>query len=127
MNQNTYILIGLCIFFLLLGNRLKKYFGKKKEEKQEPIKKNQRSKVARKEYPTGRYRNRERVKRIFTYIVIVVLVLLIFFMIPALTKDIMMIGENGFSQNLFLRLLIFVLACVTVVSAYVKVRKMKKK
>lgn len=127
MNQNTYILVGLCIFFLLVGNRLKKYFGKKKEEAPKPIQKNQRSKVARKEYPTGRYRNRERVKRIFTYIVIVVLVLLMFFMIPALTKDLMIISSKGFSQNLFLRLLILIVAGITVVSAFLKVSKKKEK
>jgi len=126
MNQNTYILIGICVFCLLLGNRLKKWFGKKHETQQEPVKKNQRSKFAKKEYPSGRYRNREKVKRVFTYFVMVVLFSLIMFMIPALVRDFSFIGSNGLSQNLFLRLLIVVFGVVTLVSAYLKVSKKKK-
>lgn len=127
MNQETYILIGICVFCLLLGNRLKKWFGKKNEAKIQPVlNKNQRPKAAKQEYPTGRYRNREKAKRIFTYIVIVVLFLLVLLMMPALVRDVMLIGKYGMSQNLFLRLLIVVFGMLTLVSAYLKVRKHKK-
>lgn len=128
MNQNTYILIGICVFCLLLGNRLKKWFGQNKELKQAPVKKNQRSKIAKNkiEYPTGRYRNRDKVKRVFTYIVMIVLFCLVMFMIPALVRDISFIGSNGISQNLFLRVIIVAFGIVTLVSAYLKVSKKNK-
>ncbi len=126
MNQNTYILVGLCIFCLLLGARLKKYLNKNKDQKQVPLKKNQRSKAAKVEYPTGRYRNRERVKRIFTYIVIVVLFVLVMFMIPSLVHELYLKGFASMNQNLFMRILIILAATFTMISSFITVRKKKE-
>lgn len=124
MSQNLYVIIGLCVFFLLLGTRIRKWLGGKKEKgSSKPINKNQRGKVKPKEYPTGRYRNRERVKRIFTMIVVSVLILLMFFMIPTLTKRAYEIPELGVDENFFLQSLIFVLAAITIVSGVIKLRK----
>lgn len=125
MNQNTYILVGLCIFFLLLGNRLKNYFRKKKQGEQEPLKKNQRTKAARVEYPSGRYRNRERVKRIFTYIVIAVLTLLVMVLFSELINDLFILRKK-MDINLFMCILILAAAVFTIISSYKIVRKKKK-
>jgi hypothetical protein len=126
MNQNTYILVGLCIFFLLLGTRLKKYLNKNKDQKQAPLKKNQRTKAAKVEYPSGRYRNRERVKRIFTYIVIGVLFVLVMFMIPSLVHELYLRGFGGMNQNLFMRIVIIIAATFTMISSFITVRKKKE-
>lgn len=126
MNQNTYILVGLCIFCLLLGNRLKKYLNRNKTKPKAPLKKNQRSKAEKVEYPTGRYRNRERVKRIFTYIVIGVLFVLVMFMIPSLVNELYLKGFSSMNQNLFMRILIVIAATFTMISSFITVRKNKK-
>lgn len=128
MSQNLYVIIGLCVFFLLLGTRIRKWLGGKKEkESSKPINKNQRGKIKKQEYPTGRYRNRERVKRIFTIIVVVVLILLMFFMIPTLTSRVYKISDMGVDENFFLQLLIFILAAITIISGLIKLRKKDNK
>jgi Na+/proline symporter len=125
MDQNTYILVGICIFCLLIGNRLKNYFKGKKEDAQQPLKKNQRSKAAKVEYPSGRYRNRDKVKRIFTYIVIGVLFILVMVLVSEIVNELLILGKK-MTTNLFMCIVIVIAASFTIVSSYMKVRKKKK-
>lgn len=130
MSRETIILIGFCVFAFLFGLRLKKYFGGKKqtEEEQQPIKKNQRSKMAKAGQEPNRYSRSKRKKtiRLFTIFALVIMIGLMIYMTPALVRDIQRADNVDFT-NLILRMLVFGLAILIFVTGYVKLAKQKKK
>ncbi|MFA8436646.1 MAG: hypothetical protein ACEPOZ_19220 [Marinifilaceae bacterium] len=120
MNKEHYIILGLCVFAFLVGSRLKKKFSSK--PKPVHIPKNQRSKMARaakQAIPS----KKEKVKRILLWIQVFVIFGLLIFMIPALSRDIVM-AEGKFNQNLVLRILIVALSGWTL---FVGIHKLLKK
>lgn len=126
MDKNIFVLIGVCVFAFLIGNRLKKALANKKSESPKRINKNQRGKAAyeipeeHKERP-----GKAKTKRVFTWIVVGVLFILVLYMIPALIRDLVMI-EEIYSPTLYLRLIIVIFALFTLVSGYLKLTKKKK-
>jgi len=110
----------------LLGTRLKKALGNKKKVSDKKINKNQRGKVAyeipeeHKERP-----GKAKTKRVFTWIVVGVLFVMVLYMIPALIRDLVMVNDI-YSPTLFLRLVIVVFALFTMISGYLKLTKKKK-
>lgn len=130
MSRETYIWIAFCVFAFLVGMRLKKYFGSKKEEAEPQVKKNQRSKAAKTEgagqVPLPGRRDRSKTLRVYTILMMVVVFLLILGMIPTLLRDVQ--RESGVDPtNLFLRLLIFLMACLVFVLSYIKLARQRKK
>ncbi len=130
MSQETFILVGLCVFMFLLGIRLKQRFSRKEAPKVSArIRKNQRSKIAVTEEPPlvkERRLRRERRTRYFTFVLLVVLFGLMVFMIPALVRDIN-VPERVYSSNFFLRCFIFVFTIYVFVLAYIKLFSPKKR
>lgn len=129
MSQETFILVGLCVFMFLLGIRLKQRFSRKKAPMSVPIRKNQRSKMAATEEPPlvkERRLRRERRTRYFTFVLLVVLFGLMVFMIPALVRD-MNVPERVYSSNFFLRCFIFVFTIYVFVLGYIKLFSSKKR
>lgn len=130
MSRDTFILIAFCVFMLLVGMRLKQRFSKWKDAKTtERVNKNQRPKMAAAEEPpvvkAARERREKRV-RFFTIAQMVLLFLLMIYMIPALVRDISLIGSVDIS-NLILRCLIFVCTIYIFILGYIKVFGKKKK
>lgn len=129
MSRETYILIAFCVFAFLVGIRLKNRFSKKRGAAQQPqIQKNQRPKQARGELPQTAPARRDRSKtiRLFTILMMVMVLLLIFGMLPTLIRDIQRPGDVDFS-NLFLRVLIFIFAILVFISSYIKLAGQRKK
>jgi len=126
VNKNIFVLIGVCVLAFLVGIRLKKALGNKKKDSNKKINKNQRGKVAyeipeeHKERP-----GKAKTKRVFTWMVVGVLFVLVLYMIPALIRDIVMV-EEVYSPTLFLRLVIIVFALFTMISGYLKLTRKKK-
>lgn len=126
MNKDIFILIGVCVLAFLLGTRLKKALGSKKVISNKKINKNQRGKAGyeipeeHKERP-----GKAKTKRVFTWIVVGVLFVLVLYMIPALVRDLVMVDEI-YSPTLFLRIVIVVFALYTMISGYLKLTKKKK-
>ncbi len=65
-----------------------------------------------------------KTKRVFTWIVVLVLFVMVLYMIPALVRDLMLVNEIN-SPTLFLRIIIVVFALYTLISGYLKVTKKK--
>lgn len=129
MSRELIIWIGFCVFAFLVGIRLKKRFGKKKEEQAaRPINKNQRSKMAKAEQEPQRYSRRKRTKtiRLFTTFALIIMIGLMIYMIPALVRDIQRAESVDFT-NLILRMLVFGFAILIFVTGYLKLAKQKKK
>lgn len=126
MDNNIFVLIGVCILAFLVGTRLKKALSGKKEQEVKKINKNQRSKMS-KEIPEEHKERpgKAKTKRVFTWIVVGVLFVLVLYMIPALVRDLVMVDEI-YSPTLFLRLIIVVFALFTLISGYLKLTKKKK-
>ena len=126
MNKDIFVLIGVCVLAFLLGTRLKKALGNKKKVSDKKINKNQRGKVAyeipeeHKERP-----GKAKTKRVFTWIVVGVLFVMVLYMIPSLIRDLVMVNDI-YSPTLFLRLVIVVFALFTMISGYLKLTKKKK-
>lgn len=129
MSRELIIWIGFCVFAFLVGIRLKKRFGKKKEEQAaRSINKNQRSKMAKAEQEPQRYSRRKRTKtiRLFTTFALIIMIGLMIYMIPALVRDIQRAESVDFT-NLILRMLVFGFAILIFVTGYLKLAKQKKK
>ncbi|WP_294143051.1 hypothetical protein [uncultured Sanguibacteroides sp.] len=131
MSKETYIWIAFCVFAFMVGMRLKKRFGKKREQEQEQVRinKNQRPKQAREEQgkaPAGR-RNRKKTLRLFMILQMTLVFGLMVYIIPALLRDLTRIGSVD-ATNLFLRVLIFIFALLVFITSYLKlVRQGKQK
>lgn len=121
MFDNIYILLGLCVFAFLLGSRIKKKLNK--PEKQVHVSKNQRSKLAKEVNKTQLPSGKQKLKKVFLWIQVVVIFSLLIYMIPALTRDIL-VANGTYSQNLFLRILIVALAMWTL---FIGVNRILKK
>lgn len=126
MNKDIFVLIGVCVLAFLLGTRLKKALNNKKKAPYKKINKNQRGKAVceipeeHKERP-----GKAKTKRVFTWIVVGVLFVLVLYMIPALVRDLVM-ADQVYSPTLFLRIVIVVFALITMISGYLKLTKKKK-
>ncbi len=127
MNKQIYILIGLSVFAFLLGTQLKKRFSKKKVEAPR-IDKSQRSKMAKQSSAqTTKSQSRfPKIKTFFLWLMIVVLFFIIIFMMPALSRDIML-AEGDYDQKLILRILIAASAAYTLFVGLNKLLKKKGK
>jgi len=127
MNREIYILIGLSIFAFLLGTQLKKRLSKKPVEAPK-IHKSQRSKMAKltQDKPQKSKSKHPKIKRFFLWLQLVVLFFIIIFMIPALSRDIM-VAEGNYDQSLILRILIVAFATYTLFVGLTKLFKTKGK
>jgi len=126
MNKEIYILIGISVFAFLLGTQLKKKFSKKKPAPQK-VHKSQRSKLAKQEQVQTQVKKEKhpKIKAIFLWLMLVGLFSIIIFMIPALSRDIML-AEGQYDQKLILRILIVALAAYTLFIGGNKVLKKRK-
>ncbi|WP_372641755.1 hypothetical protein [Ancylomarina sp.] len=127
MNKEIYILVGLSVFAFLLGTQLKKKFSKKVVEEPK-IHKNQRSKMAKQsqEVAGGKLTKHPKIKSFFLWLQVVVLFFIIVFMMPALSRDIML-AEGNYDQKLILRILIVAFAAYTLFIGLNKLFKKKGK
>ncbi|MFT5750202.1 MAG: hypothetical protein ACI93S_001478 [Ancylomarina sp.] len=127
MNKEIYIVVGLSIFAFLLGIQLKKKFSKKVVDAPK-IDKSQRSKIAKKasESPQGKQSKHPKIKSFFLWLQVVVLFFIIIFMIPALSRDIM-IADGNYDQKIILRILIVTFAAYTLFVGLNKLFKKKGK
>ncbi|MCZ4694542.1 hypothetical protein DWB61_05755 [Ancylomarina euxinus] len=127
MNKELYILVGLSVFAFLLGTQLKKKFSKKAVEEPK-ILKNQRSKMAKQsqEIPGKKPSKHPKIKSFFLWLQVVVLFFIIVFMMPALSRDIML-AEGNYDQKLILRILIVAFAAYTLFIGLNKLFKKKGK
>ena len=127
MNKEIYILIGISVFAFLLGTQLKKKFSKKVVGSPK-VHKSQRTKLAKQEevIPQKKQDKHPKIKTFFLWLQVVVLFSIIIFMVPALTRDIM-VADGQFDQKLVLRILIVVFAAYTLFIGANKVLKKKGK
>jgi len=127
MNKEIYIVVGLSVFAFLLGIQLKKRFSKKTVEAPK-INKSQRSKIAKQEpeSPKGKQSKYPKIKSFFLWLQVVVLFFIIIFMMPALSRDIM-VADGDYDQKLILRILIVAFAAYTLFVGLNKLFKKKGK
>jgi Mg2+/citrate symporter len=128
MNREIYIVVGLSIFAFLLGIQLKKRFAKKKPIVAQKIHKSQRSKTAKlaQETPQKKQIKHPKLKNFFLWLQVVVLFFIILFMMPALSRDIML-ADGDYDQKLILRVLIVAFAAYTLFVGLNKLFKKKGK
>ncbi len=128
MDRETYIIIGLSVFAFLFGLQLKKWFAKKKPESQTRIHKSQRSKMAKmaQDVPEKKSTKHPKIKSFFLWLQVVVLFAIVIFMVPALSRDIML-AEGIYDQKLILRILIVAFAAYTLFVGANKIFKQKGK
>lgn len=120
MNQETYIIIGLSVFAFLIGIRLKKSLNNKKSK---ITNKNKHRKNKNQEKETQTSAIKEKIKRIFTIIMLILVFALLLFMIPALSRD--LLSNSKINQNLVLRIIIVVFSVYILFMGFVKIRKSK--
>lgn len=124
--REAYIWIAFCVFALLVGMRIRKRITGARALPATPVNKNQRPKLAREggeRQPRKNHRNRPRTERLFMIGMLILVFLLIIGMIPALLRDIQRVAYVD-TTNLLLRLVVFCLAVLVLVSGYLKlVRK----
>ena len=127
MNKEIYIVVGMSIFAFLLGIQLKKKFSKKKVEAPK-IHKSQRSKFAKQAQELSQEKQSKypKIKSFFLWLQVVVLFLVIVFMIPALSRDIL-VAEGNYDLKLILRILIVISATYTLFVGLIKLLKKRKK
>ncbi|MGZ2369399.1 hypothetical protein ACXR6G_06405 [Ancylomarina sp. YFZ004] len=127
MNKEIYILVGVSVFAFLLGTLLKKKFSKKVVEEPK-IHKSQRSKMAKhsQEVSDKKQTKHPKIKSFFLWLQVVVLFFIIVFMIPALSRDIML-ADGNYDQKLILRILIVAFAAYTLFVGLNKLFKKKGK
>lgn len=128
MNREIYIVVGLSVFAFLLGIQLKKWFAKKKPVANQKIHKAQRSKIAKQaqESPQEKQVKHPKLKSFFLWLQVVVLFFIIIFMMPALSRDIM-VANGNYDQKLILRILIVAFAAYTLFVGLNKLFKKKGK
>ncbi|MDE5424134.1 hypothetical protein L3073_18120 [Ancylomarina sp. DW003] len=129
MDRETYIVIGMSVFAFLFGLQVKKWLAKKKPVTQQvKINKSQRSKMAKQvqEEPTKKQTKHPKIKSFFLWLQVVVLFSIIIFMVPALSRDIML-AEGVYDQKLILRILIVAFAAYTLFVGANKIFKQKGK
>lgn len=119
----------MSVFAFLFGLQIKKWLAKKKPQ-QQPIKidKSQRSKMAKmvQEEPTKKQTKHPKLKSFFLWLQVVVLFFIVIFMMPALSRDIM-IADGNYDQKLILRILIVAFASYTLFVGLNKLFKKKGK
>ncbi len=127
MNKEIYIVVGLSVFAFLLGIQLKKRFSKKAVDAPK-IHKSQRSKIAKQASasPQEKQSKHPKLKSFFLWLQVVVLFFIIVFMMPALSRDIM-VAEGNYDQKLILRILIVAFAAYTLFVGLNKLFKKKGK
>lgn len=119
MNNEIYILVGICVLTFIIGHKLKQ-----KLHKSEPQKHTRRGKKTKnnKEISSSATSKREKLKIVFLYTVLVLVFGLLIFMIPALSRDILSNNQVDY-QNLILRILIVAFASYILFMGFLKLRK----
>ena len=127
MNKEIYIVVGISVFAFLLGIQLKKLFSKKTVVPPK-IHKSQRSKFAKQaqNLPQEKQTKYPKIKSFFLWLQVIVLFLIIVFMIPALSRDIL-IAEGNYDLKLILRILIVIFATYTLFVGLIKLLRRKDK
>jgi anaerobic C4-dicarboxylate transporter len=116
MNEQIYILIGICILAFLIGSKLRKKSNGNRNIKASH--KNQKTKSDQ----SSTSSKKEKIKTIFLYIQLILVVALLIFMIPALSRDLLSNAQVN-NQNLVLRILIVGFAIYILVIGYLRLRK----
>jgi cobalamin biosynthesis protein CobD/CbiB len=119
MNKEYYIIIGACVFAFLIGQRLKKKLKKVPEPRQY---RGKAVKKTRKTTHPPKSKQKEKIKRIFTWAMLVLVFGLLIFMIPALSRDLLS-NTEGITENLVLRILIVAFSLYILVMGYIKLNK----
>jgi len=122
MNTEIYILIGISLFTLLIGHKLKQYY-KKSQTKGTNKKKPKGKKLSEKKLSSSK--RKEKVKTVFLYIQLFLVFSLLIFMIPALSRDILS-NQTGYDEKLILRILIVVFAGYILFMGFLKLMKSRK-
>ncbi|BAX82287.1 hypothetical protein [Labilibaculum antarcticum] len=117
MNNEIYILVGICVLTFIIGHKLKQ-----KLSKPEPLKHTKRGKKNYKETSSSFSTKKEKLKIVFLYTVLVLIFGLLIFMIPALSRDILSNKEVAY-PNLILRMLIVAFATYILFMGFLKLRK----
>ncbi|RUT79779.1 hypothetical protein [Ancylomarina longa] len=121
MNKELYILIGFCIFAFLIGQQIKNKLAIKKPIKPKS-KSNRKSKKRRSPIESER---KQKIKRILTWLMLGLIFILVLFMIPALSRDLLSNGSVN-NRNLILRILIVGFAIYILVTGFLKINSSKK-
>jgi len=119
----------MSVFAFLFGLQIKKWLAKKKPQQQAiKIDKSQRSKMAKmvQEEPREKQTKHPKLKSFFLWLQVVVLFFIIIFMMPALSRDIM-IADGNYDQKLILRIIIVAFASYTLFVGLNKLFKKKGK
>jgi anaerobic C4-dicarboxylate transporter len=119
MNNEIYILVGICVLTFIIGHKLKQ-----KLNKPEPKKHTRRGEKTKnnKEISSSATSKKEKLKIAFLYTVLVLVFGLLIFMIPALSKDILSNNHVDY-QNLILRILIVAFATYILFMGFLKLRR----
>lgn len=119
MNNEIYILVGICVLTFIIGHKLKQ-----KLSKPEPLKHTKRGQKTKnqKEISSSFSTKKEKLKVVFLYTVLVLVFGLLIFMIPALSRDILS-NKQSDNQNLILRILIVAFATYILFMSFLKLRK----
>jgi H+/gluconate symporter-like permease len=118
MNEQIYILIGICILAFLIGSKLRKKSSGNSNKNIKASHKNQKTKSDQ----SSTSSKKEKIKTIFLYIQLILVVALLIFMIPALSRDLLSNAQVN-NQNLVLRILIVGFAIYILVIGYLRLRK----
>lgn len=123
MNNEIYILVGICVLTFLIGYKLKQKLNK--PEIQKHSKRGKKAKNNSKTLPLASSK-KEKLKIIFLYIVLFLVFGLLIFMIPALSRDILS-NQKIDNQNLILRILIVAFATYILFMGFLKLKNPPKK
>lgn len=123
MNNEIYILIGICVLTFIIGHKLKQKLNKPEVQKNTKKGKHKKNNSQISAPTTSK---KEKLKIVFLYMVLILVFGLLIFMIPALSRDILS-NQQVDMQNLILRILIVALAAYILFTAYIKLRKPPEK
>lgn len=119
MNNEIYILVGICVLTFIIGHKLKQKLNKPKIQKHTKKGKHEKNNSKISSSTTSK---KEKFKTIFLYIVLVLVFGLLIFMIPALSRDILS-NKQIINQNLILRILIVAFATYILFMGFLKLKK----
>lgn len=122
MNQEIYIIIGICVFAFIIGSKIRQ---KMNSSKQNHVVKKSKSKH-KVEQQSSKNIRKEKVKGIFVYIQLVIVFGLLIFMIPALSRDLLS-NQGTYGENLILRILIVAFSVYILFMGFMKISKSNKK
>ncbi|PKQ60324.1 hypothetical protein BZG02_19625 [Labilibaculum filiforme] len=123
MNNEIYILVGICVLAFVLGHKLKQRLSKPAPK---PIKNKGKQAKSKLVISSSTSTTKEKLKIVFLYIQLALVFGLLIFMIPALSRDILSNNQVS-NQNLILRIVIVVFATYILFIGYLKLRKPPRK